>query len=249
MMEMFQLPSNSTAKEGALWDFKAVLLLLYCLLHLMQRLLSCSAWLFLLADAEQAAKLFQYQAITEYKSCVCSFIYNMQPHQLPHAQSDNLGTAQAGQDRTACSSQRQKPTPLQTFPSVPFWQCLHLPPFHLYPPLHSLSFPSTPSSTPQGKGAWAVAGWATAPPPPRRSVLHPGRRVALSVVSQIPIDPKLLETGAASLGLVWGMWRGHREGHWPPGSTMAPRQHHGTQPAVVWGSSQAATGSTNHPSY
>lgn len=171
-MEMFRLPSNGTAKERALWDFNAVLLLLYCLLHLMQKLLSCSAWLFLLADAEQAAKLFQYQAITKYKSSVCSFIYNMQPHQLPHAQSDNPGTAQAGQDRTACSSERQKPTPLQTFPSVPFWQCLHLPPFHLYPPLHSLSFPSTPSSTTQGKGAWAVAGWATASPPPPSPALR-----------------------------------------------------------------------------
>ena len=73
--------------------FQCSVLLLYCLLHSMQRLLSCSARLFLLADAEQAAKLFQHHAITKYKFSICSLIYNLEPHQLSYTKSDNLGTA------------------------------------------------------------------------------------------------------------------------------------------------------------
>ena len=90
-MVAFEWPCKRTCIVG----FQCSMLLLSCLLPSIQRLLFCSAWLFLLADAAQAAKLFQYPTITEYKSSVCTFICNTQPREPSHARSGNVGTAQA----------------------------------------------------------------------------------------------------------------------------------------------------------
>lgn len=76
--------------------FQSTVLLLYGLLRSMQRLLSCSAWLFVLAGAEQARKIFQHQAMTEYEPSICNPTSCHTPNQITWGQC-RLG-------RTACSS-------------------------------------------------------------------------------------------------------------------------------------------------
>lgn len=162
-------------KRTRIVGFQCILLLLYCLLHSMQRLLSCSAWLFLLADAGQAAKLFQDQAIAEHKSSICSFIYNMQPHQPPCTYSDNARTVHAEQDSLLKVFWKTETHAAANFPKCAF----SVPAPAVLSPgsaLHSLGSPSAPSSSLQGKGAWAVAE-------PWPSVLHPGQRFALCSAS------------------------------------------------------------------
>lgn len=228
-------------KRTRIVGFQCILLLLYCLLRSMQRLLSCSAWLFLLADAGQATKLFQYQAMAEHKSSICSFIYNMQPHQPPCTYSDNARTAQAEQDSLLKVFWKTETHAAANFPKCDFISACTCRPFPCTSPALT-GFPLRTFQLPAGEGGGC--GRFGKSPGPQYGTLARGLLSVLCPKTQL--TPRLWKCGVWP---AWGGCGGCGVSPRPQGTALPPGSTTAHTPCDGVGLLTAQTGPTNHPSY